>query len=184
MAALETEGVLIKVAEATFKSPAVWKLNKDYEQWGRWSVRSATVVAEGQKLADCQQNSTGECHHSGRGECHQGGTIEDIETRDINIPSGDESPEETPQTIVAFAVDRARAAGVALTRAVTGQLAAEVGRQFKAGADPILIRDAVGTLVDENKSPARLSYVMRDILKGGGHGRVAAISGRSTNGEW
>ena len=184
MTALEAEGVLIKVSEATFRSPAVWRLNKDYEKWGRWSVRSATLVAEGQELADCHQDSAGECHHGGRGECHHGGTIEDIETRDINIPSGAEAP-ETAQTLVAFAVDRAKGLGVALTDRQKGHLAREVGKQFKAGADPILIRNAVGVLVDENKSPDNLGYVMRDLKRNGGEReRARAHSGRSTNGEW
>ena len=94
------------------------------------------------------------------------------------------APEDTAQTIVAFAVDRARETGVALTKAVTGQLASEVGRQFKAGANPMLIRKAVAVLVDENKSPSTLSYVMRDLKGGDSRGRLAAVSGRSADGEW
>jgi hypothetical protein len=100
-------------------------------------------------------------------------------------PEGATAPdEETAQTIVAFAVDRARAAGVALGKTQTGHLAAEVGRQFEAGANPLLIRRAVATLIDENKSPDKLGYVMRDLLKGRTRERVGVLCGRSENGEW
>jgi hypothetical protein len=104
-----------------------------------------------------------------------------------SIPSGGEPPPDeeesslTAQTVVAFAVDHARESGVALTDRVKGQLAKEVGKQFKAGADPLLVRAAVGELIERNKDPSNLCYVMRD-LKGGG--RVGAHSGRSQNGEW
>lgn len=111
-----------------------------------------------------------------------------VQSCSVLNPPGEASasaPEEdTAQTIVAFAVDRARETGVALTKAVTGQLASEVGRQFKAGANPMLIRKAVAVLVDENKSPSTLSYVMRDLSGGGSRGRLAAVSGRSADGEW
>jgi hypothetical protein len=46
VSALEHQGVIRKVAEPTFRTPALWQLNKDYEKWGAWSVRSATVVAD------------------------------------------------------------------------------------------------------------------------------------------
>ncbi len=49
---LEAEGVLVKVAGPTFTQPAIWKLNKDYERWGRWSVGSATVMALRQHMAE------------------------------------------------------------------------------------------------------------------------------------
>jgi len=99
-------------------------------------------------------------------------------------------PEEPPvpetittKTIVAEAIDRAKEHGVALTDAVTGLLGKEVKKQLTAGAAPTLVRSAVAVIVDENKSPAQLSYVMRD-LTGGERGRPRAHSGRSQNGEF
>jgi len=92
--------------------------------------------------------------------------------------------EETPQKVVAFAVGRSRELGADLTTRQTGHLASEVKKQFKAGADPTLIRAAVAVLIDENKSPDTLGYVMRDLQKGGGCERTTAHSGRSLDGEW
>jgi hypothetical protein len=92
--------------------------------------------------------------------------------------------EQTAQTVVAFAVKRSRELGVDLTTRQTGQLASEVKKQFKAGADPTLIRTAVGVLIDENKSPDTLGYVMRDLKKGGSGERSGTHSGRSQDGEW
>ena len=66
--ALENEGVIVKIAEPTFRTPAMWALNKNYENWGRWSVhssdvlperikrQSATRVAEGAKQVECHQS--------------------------------------------------------------------------------------------------------------------------------
>ena len=105
----------------------------------------------------------------------------DFLTGDGEPPPSEEEDTLTAQTVVAFAVDHARELGADLTDGVKGHLAKEVGKQFKAGADPLLIRAAVGELIERNKDPSKLSYVMRD-LKGGG--RVGAHSGRSQNGEW
>jgi hypothetical protein len=99
------------------------------------------------------------------------------------VPVG--SPEEdTAQNVVAFAVKRSRELGVDLTTRQTGHLASEVKKQFKAGADPTLIRAAVGVLIDENKSPDTLGYVMRDLKKGGTGERTGTHGGRSQDGEW
>ena len=57
-------------------------------------------------------------------------------------------------------------------------------KQFKAEADPTLIRAAVAVLIDENKSPDTLGYVMRDLKKGGKGERVGTHGGRSLDGEW
>ena len=91
---------------------------------------------------------------------------------------------ETAQTVVAMAIRRARDLGADLTTRQSNHLGAEVKKQFQAGADPALIRAAVATLIDENKSPDRLGYVMRDLQKGGGRERTKAQSGRSLDGEW
>jgi hypothetical protein len=92
--------------------------------------------------------------------------------------------EDTAQKVVAFAVSRSRELGADLTTRQTGHLAAEVKKQFKAEADPTLILAAVGTLIDENKSPDTLGYVMRDLKKGGSGERTGTQSGRSHDGEW
>jgi len=95
-----------------------------------------------------------------------------------------EEVKETAQTVVAFAVSRARELGADLTTGQTGHLGTEVKKQFKAAADPALIRAAVARLIDENKSPDKLGYVMRDLQKEGACGRSGAHSGRSLDGEW
>lgn len=117
-----------------------------------------------------------------------------LSSPDLNISPRGASPaphwadmkevKETAQTVVAFAVARARELGADLTTRQTAHLGTEVKKQFKAGADPDLIRQAVATLIDENKSPDKLGYVMRDLQKGGGRERPTAQSGRSLDGEW
>ena len=115
------------------------------------------------------------------GPVQSGPVLKTFLTGDGEPPPSEEEDTLTAQTVVAFAVDRARESGAGLTDKVKGQLAKEVGKQFKAGADPLLVRAAVGELIERNKDPSNLCYVMRD-LKGGG--RVGAHSGRSQNGEW
>jgi len=195
MSELIKEGVIMQVAPASFGATAVLQLNKDYESWGKWSVPRASVIAEGHEvgeghhggLAQGHHGGLAQGHHGGLAQGHHGGTIEDFKTFEDFLTGGAEPPpseeEDAPtaQTVVAFAIDRARESGADLTAKVKGHLAREVGKQFKAGADPQLIRAAVGELIERNKDPSNLCYVMRD-LKGGG--RVGAHSGRSQNGEW
>jgi len=134
--ALESEGVLIKAAEPTYTTPTLWKLNKDYERWGRWSVESVTVVADMSATTVAQE------------ECHHDGTIE--EKRDLRIHTSsrrvdglhtEQDLSATIQSVLAFAANYAKEHfKVALTERQMGHLAAEVKRQFDAGADPLLIR--------------------------------------------
>jgi hypothetical protein len=80
---LRTEGVLRQVAKPTFTRPAVYALNKDYEQWGKWTVSSTST-------ADCPPQRT--VLHSGKNStstadtgCPPQRTIEDkknLETRE------------------------------------------------------------------------------------------------------
>jgi len=74
------EKVLVQVSPPSFAQSAVLGLNKDYEAWGKWSVPSATVLAEGQDVSLVDHDVPGQCHHGGTGEGHHGGTIEYIET--------------------------------------------------------------------------------------------------------
>jgi len=173
------------VRPASFTQPAIYGINKDYEAWGKWSVPVSpqATVADTQQGVEEQYNS----ESTGNSTVSPQATIEDLEILEDFLTGGAEPPpseeEDAPtaQTVVAFAIDRARESGADLTAKVKGHLAREVGKQFKAGADPQLIRAAVGELIERNKDPSNLCYVMRD-LKGGG--RVGAHSGRSQNGEW
>jgi len=107
-------------------------------------------------------------------------------------PRGADAPLETAQTIVAFAADFCREHGYDLVADVKGHLAREIGKQFKEGRDPVLIRDGVAELMELNKSPQQLSWVMGDIQRRRNGGRtgtdrrvqVGAANGRSENGEW
>ena len=134
--------------------------------------------------ADTTKDSTA------RAEC--GMRNDECGMRNDDPPEGASAPPETPQAMVAFAVDFCREHGYHLANDVKGHLAREIGKQFKAGRDPVLIRDGISELLELNKSPARLPWVMGDIQRrrnGGGsaaHGRdrVAANSGRAEDGEW
>lgn len=118
------------------------------------------------------------------------------EKTDRQEPTGASAPLETDrptaQTMVAFAVDYCQEHGYDLADDVKGHLAREIGKQFSAGRDPVLIRDGVAELLELNKSPQRLSWVMGDIQRrrnGGGAGahsrdRLGTASGRAEDGEW
>ena len=94
---LVNEGVIVQVRPPTFSQPAVLRLNKDYEKWGRWSVLRDTTVALGQNLTEGHdtvpgeghRGVPGEGHRGGGGEGHRGVPIEDIKTRDLGrLPVG------------------------------------------------------------------------------------------------
>ena len=205
LSALCTEGVLRVVRPADFRSPAVFSLNKDYESWGRWSVQSATTVAEGQELAEGHDDDSGDRQTLAEGSATtvaegSATTVAPLKIleilEDLRDPTGASAPPETDpvttQAMVAFAVDYCREHGYDLADDVKGHLAREIGKQFKAGRDPALIRDGISELLELNKSPERLSWVMGDIQRrrnGGRTGahsrdRVGAASGRSEDGEW
>lgn len=201
LSSLCEQGVLRQIKPATFRSPAIFALNKDYESWGRWSVQSATTVAEGQELAECHEDdrevrqslAEGSATTVAEGSATVVAPLKTIETlEDFETPSGACAPPETSQTVVAFAVDFCREHGYDLAVDVKGHLAREVAKQFKAGRDPVLIREGVAELLELNKSPQQLSWVMGDIQRrrnGGGAtanrpDRVGARSGRSEDGEW
>jgi hypothetical protein len=90
---------------------------------------------------------------------------------------------ENAGTLVAYLVDHAAEIGFALTDRKKGHFAKAIGDLVKAGADPPLVRRAIGVALRENKSPEHLVDVLND-LKGGGRGRSRTSDGRSTNGEW
>jgi hypothetical protein len=62
--ALEDHGVIVKMADPTFRTAALWRLNKDYETWGTWSVDSANVVADRHNIAECQELAEGTSRRS------------------------------------------------------------------------------------------------------------------------
>src|SRR5690606_30974247 len=70
------EGVVIVVREATFTAPAVYRLQKDAQQWGRFRTHSVTPIEVDAAQGVCEESHTpvcGESHTPVCGESHTQG---------------------------------------------------------------------------------------------------------------
>ena len=190
VAELIREGVIVQVSPPSFAAPAVLQLNKDYEAWGKWSVESASVMAQGQDLTEGHENGlaqghqdgTGQGHSSGGGEGHPDGPIEYIETRDIETPTG-RAPRE--DDLVAFYVDHHVALGrTKPDRRRIGHMAAQIAEQRNLGAPPDVLKEAVRRLVVEAKAPSLLGLKVADVEKDRSGKAKAVMAGRSQHGEF
>lgn len=91
----------------------------------------------------------------------------------------------TAQSLVAYAADYCQEHGYTLAKDRKGQLGRELKKQFEAGTDPPLIRRGLEELLEANKSPSALGYVIGDLQRGGGNGKYRVLgrdSGRCTDG--
>lgn len=192
---LQREGVIVQVSPPSFAAPAVLKLNKDYESWGKWSVERATVVGEGQEVPQDNESGggqghsdgPGEGHCGGGGEGHCGGPIEDIETlEDIETPP--EAAKPRGDALVAYYVDRHAELGrTKPDRRRIGMMASQIAEQRGLGAPPDVLREAVRRIVDEAKSPSMLGLKVGDVERErmGTTGKAQmAMAGRSQHGEF
>ena len=198
LTSLIEEGVIVQVTPPTFRKPAVLRLNKDYEGWGRWSVESATVVADRHELREGEQGDSQSATTVAVGSATlvaQESAItvapwKNTETvREKTPPEGTAAPPVPPftaQTVVQHAVDHARGSGRTLDSAYLGHLGRKAKELIESGAGPPQLLAAAERLVDDNASPKDLGYKLRDV-EGGSNGRSGThreTSGRSQNGEW
>lgn len=180
MAALEEEGVLVQVEPPTFRTPAFWQLNKNYEKWGRWSVRSATVVAEGHELAEGHEGGSGECHHSGSGDRQtlaEGSAttvaplktldLRDLETTPPCPPTGGDDDRVRDQEVAELAAfyvhchNRRNLTPPDGRRTSKYRAAAKDCLQLGGNVDNL--QKATDRLVEQNKAPAYLATILGDV---------------------
>jgi hypothetical protein len=205
MSALSEEGVLIQVQPPNFRQPALWRLNKDYETWGRWSVRSATVVAEGQELADCHESGSGECHHGGRGDRQSlaegsATTVAPLKTLDLEkgetrAPAREETPPvdnlgeggEDPTAAVADRLIRSylkRHKDSKLSLPTKGQrdvLRAILTEKLAGGASEETIGEAIRRLVAKGKPPSHLPSFITEVEAEGSRSAEPSPEARERN---
>jgi hypothetical protein len=133
--ALDGEGVIRRTAVATFRTAAHWSLNKNYEEWGRYSVHSASLGGKYHDSAECPY-SAGHSAPTARGTVPLQRPMEDkrdIETKDrsvgdtdareevddfAGIDFGEEEPEaESPEITTSPVQERATSPGAKKTPA-------------------------------------------------------------------
>jgi hypothetical protein len=94
-------------------------------------------------------------------------------------PVARDPPPETAGTIVAFAADHEKAAGRTVTQTRLDRIGAAAKPLLAGGADSARVREAVARLLDDNKPPGDLEYLVGDLERGGGNGTGRARAARS-----
>lgn len=175
LTALCAEGVIRKVQPATFQSPAVFALNKDYESWGRWSIQSATRVAEGQELAEGHDGDSGDRQTLAEGSATRvaegsATTVAPLKIleifEDLGEPTDGSSPPENTQHLVGHYVAEHRRLGLSEpSRQRVGQAAKAIKERVNAGVSPPTIAAALTLAVERAKSPAMLDLLIAEVEK-------------------
>lgn len=171
---LIAEGVVREVSPAGFRSAAVLGLNKDYENWGRWSVQRHTLMCLSQEVCEAHPDVGGEAHYSVGGEAHPDVPIKEVKNKRIPVGHDGTSCGTSPSNngvgnaaaLVARYVDGMRAAGHAFTRADKGQFARYVKDVLDQGCSFALAQAATDMLVEKGLRPGLIGQLANQIRAG------------------
>jgi hypothetical protein len=172
---LVREGVLLQVAPPSYTSSAVLKLNKNYEKWGKWSVRRVFVGGEGQELAQGQLLAQGQELEEGQ----HGGPIEDyknsslLQREERAVVSRAKTTKPTTSGEVPKVGAQPWVADWVTALLKNGDDAPTKGAREIFGAkckvigdiDPYIMKDCIERMVHESKHPGVLHLVYGDCAR-------------------
>lgn len=201
---LIAEGVVRQVKPPSFAASAVYRINKDYEAWGKWSVElpggSAEATGSTEATGSRDTETTGSTEATQQGVQRQ--PVVDVDSRSTASTTGGGSAEATPPdpAVVEATEELRRVEGYPFDESQDTQLLGELKEEYPAVDLKAEIRSWKLWLRDNpTKKKRNYRLALRNWIrkadefrkKGGGDGdrahpgdRKAAVGGRSRDGEW
>lgn len=195
------EGVIEVVEDSVGTKARSIRLNHDWTQWGSFTPTTRSDGFTRKKQSHHVTTSSAyRSHHVTTKQSHhvtQRRTTEEQTEEpsgaDFAAPrNGKGKNQSSAQDLVAHAVTYAAELGRTLADSRKARIGKKAQELLQAGADPEQVKQAVQVVIQQNKSPSDMEYVLGDIQGGcdernrrtKNSARKDPNEGRSINGEW